>query len=116
MAAARALWVSSATRRRGSCFSEVRLLAGTRAYGDGNVRTPKSGVRLMLRRDAVLAVAATLLVSASSMARGQEAPQPAASAEGLTPQYLVGPGDSLQIFVWDHPDLTVDVQVRPDGR
>ena len=30
--------------------------------------------------------------------------------------YLVGPGDSLQIFVWDQADLTTTVQVRPDGR
>jgi len=30
--------------------------------------------------------------------------------------YLVGPGDSLQIFVWRQPDLTTSIQVRPDGR
>jgi polysaccharide export outer membrane protein len=40
--------------------------------------------------------------------------QPAAAATDTT--YLVGPGDSLQIFVWDHADLTTTVQVRPDGR
>lgn len=33
-----------------------------------------------------------------------------------TADYLIGPGDSLQVFVWDHGDLTTNVQVRPDGR
>jgi polysaccharide export outer membrane protein len=82
----------------------------------------------MFSRDTVVAVAAAaLFVGACPVASAQEAPQPAAAAPsvaaqpaavapGLTPQYLVGPGDSLQIFVWDHPDLTVSVQVRPDGR
>ena len=30
--------------------------------------------------------------------------------------YAIGPGDSLQIFVWDHQDLSTGVQVRPDGK
>jgi polysaccharide biosynthesis/export protein len=30
--------------------------------------------------------------------------------------YLVGPGDNLQIFVWRNPDLSSNVTVRPDGR
>lgn len=31
-------------------------------------------------------------------------------------EYVIGPGDSLQIFVWDHEDLSTNVQVRPDGK
>ena len=30
--------------------------------------------------------------------------------------YVIGPGDALHIGVWQNPDLTTDVQVRPDGR
>ena len=39
---------------------------------------------------------------------------PAVSAEG--PQYVIGPGDSLGIFVYRSPELSIDVPVRPDGR
>ncbi len=31
-------------------------------------------------------------------------------------EYLIGPGDQLQIFVWRNPDLSSNVTVRPDGR
>jgi len=36
--------------------------------------------------------------------------------EKQTTEYQIGPGDTLQIFVWDHVDLSVAVQVRPDGK
>lgn len=30
--------------------------------------------------------------------------------------YLIGPGDQLQIFVWRNPELSSNVIVRPDGK
>ncbi len=41
---------------------------------------------------------------------------PAAEAPATPSQYLIGPGDQLEIFVWNNPDLSVTVPVRPDGR
>ena len=31
-------------------------------------------------------------------------------------EYIIGPGDTLDIFVWKHADVTTSVPVRPDGR
>lgn len=31
-------------------------------------------------------------------------------------QYLIGPGDRLNIFVWRNPELSAQVVVRPDGK
>lgn len=36
--------------------------------------------------------------------------------EGPGTNYLIGPLDVLDIFVWRNPELTVGVPVRPDGR
>lgn len=31
-------------------------------------------------------------------------------------EYIIGPGDTLNIFVWRNPELSQTVPVRPDGR
>ena len=38
---------------------------------------------------------------------------PAAEADA---NYIIGPGDTIQIFVWRNPELSVTVPVRPDGK
>lgn len=40
----------------------------------------------------------------------------AAAAPQSVERYIIGPGDSLEIFVRDNPTLTTTVPVRPDGR
>src|SRR5215467_15206610 len=41
---------------------------------------------------------------------GTTAPKPADN------DYIIGPGDTLQVFVWRNPELSVSVPVRPDGK
>jgi polysaccharide biosynthesis/export protein len=41
---------------------------------------------------------------------------PAAAADTVGSDYIIGPGDSFQVFVWHNPDLSASVPVRPDGR
>jgi len=36
-------------------------------------------------------------------------------AAGAESQYIIGPGDAINVFVYRVPELSVDVPVRPDG-
>ena len=48
-----------------------------------------------------------------------DAPVPAAvkpAGVDADPNYIIGPGDTIQIFVWRNPELSVTVPVRPDGK
>jgi len=59
-----------------------------------------------------LAVAlAAISFSASAAPKRPPEPPKTESAD-----YLIGPGDVLEIFVWKNPDLSSDVPVRPDGK
>jgi polysaccharide biosynthesis/export protein len=59
---------------------------------------------------------------ASSCVAQTTTPQPPAEAPPPQPSavdensYLIGPGDTLQIFVWRNPELSTTVPVRPDGK
>jgi polysaccharide export outer membrane protein len=43
-------------------------------------------------------------------------PPPGAGKPLAADEYVIGPGDQLGIFVYDSPQLSSDVPVRPDGR
>lgn len=63
--------------------------------------------------------AAALLVSGCAGGGSRPELPPAqfvANQEGPGDEYVIGPLDSLTVFVWRNPELGAKVQVRPDGR
>jgi len=69
----------------------------------------------------MLGLVALALAYSRPAAAAQTAPAPApapapAAAAAVSPDYRIGPGDTLQIFVFQNPELSVTVPVRPDGK
>jgi polysaccharide export outer membrane protein len=73
------------------------------------------GVQRFGRRGWAQVCLLSLLASGPALA-GADDPQAAETAPASQPEYVIGPADVLQIFVWKEPDLTRDVTVRFDGR
>jgi polysaccharide export outer membrane protein len=64
-------------------------------------------------------VLSLLIVSCASAPTPAPAPTPTPSPTELKApdrNYIIGPGDSLEVFVWRSPELSVTVPVRPDGK
>jgi polysaccharide export outer membrane protein len=49
-------------------------------------------------------------------AEGQQPSQPTLATPVVSPEYVIGPGDTVQVFVWRNAELSVTVPVRPDGK
>ena len=60
-----------------------------------------------------------LIISCASSPPVSAPPTPTpsqAQAKAAGDDYIIGPGDSLEVFVWRNPELSVTVPVRPDGK
>lgn len=67
----------------------------------------------LLRRLLLVGLAALVLSACST---GPKYPPLPSMALDETPDYLIGPGDNVNIFVWGLPELSSSVPVRPDGK
>lgn len=65
---------------------------------------------------AALALAACGSGDIASSDQLAAAPGTADEQYAKSPDYLIGPNDNLEVFVWRAPELSTKVTVRPDGR
>ena len=72
-----------------------------------------NGTGQKMLRGLIALVAAVVLVGCASGPKYPPAPTTAAASDY---NYIVGPGDSLNIIVWRNPELSMSVPVRPDGK
>jgi polysaccharide biosynthesis/export protein len=64
----------------------------------------------------ILRGAACVALLVLSACQSLPSPPPPKVAATASSEYVIGPGDKLQVFVWRNPDLSTTVTVRPDGR
>lgn len=95
----------------------------TRAFRvDGTARTDDGSSALLdrgaslVRRVAALLFLSPLALLAGCVGGGYPEPPAAGGGADSAYEYVIGEGDTLNIFVWGYPDLSVSVPVRPDGR
>ncbi|MEP7311553.1 MAG: XrtA/PEP-CTERM system exopolysaccharide export protein [Pseudomonadota bacterium] len=65
---------------------------------------------------ALTAFLGALLVTSTSLVASAAEPAAVPSPPTASPDYIIGPGDTLEVFVWRNPELSTRVPVRPDGK
>lgn len=65
-----------------------------------------------LIKQLAVGAAAALALALSGCATKTLAPQ----TQVTNPDYLIGPGDTVNIMVWRNPEVSMSVPVRPDGK
>ena len=75
--------------------------------------TNKNSLSTMMKRLACLALALSALALGGCATR---APMVVDNSAVPLHDYLIGPGDNVNIIVWRNPEVSMSVPVRPDGK
>ena len=67
----------------------------------------------LMKHTAIMLAAACALALGGCATRGQQQP---VETRVTDTEYLIGPGDAVNIIVWRNPEVSMSVPVRPDGK
>ena len=107
------------TFRRGLSAALAIVLA---SVGIAHAQTPASPSQPSTTQPSTTQPSTTQPGTTGQSVRSPTATPPAAEAPPVppnavtNPDYVIGPGDTVQVFVWRNPELSVTVPVRPDGK
>jgi polysaccharide export outer membrane protein len=73
-----------------------------------------SNTKTKLMKSAALAAGIACALALGGCASTSRAPL--AETQAVNPEYLIGPGDTINIMVWRNPEVSMSVPVRPDGK
>lgn len=73
-------------------------------------------MNLRVQMKSLFIVLGALMGIGLTSAQGVAPPKEATPTIDVASDYIIGPGDTVQIFVWRNPELSVSVPVRPDGK
>lgn len=71
----------------------------------------------LVRRMGAMAAAASMVLAVTGCGSNPNV-NLSPEQQAATPdyEYLIGPGDTMEVFVWGNPDLSTNVVVKPDGK
>ncbi len=102
--------------KSGEGFRRSQVVNESRCFDFG---AWKAGVEATVRAITVCFMNLFFLLGAESGRAQQLVPHAAPAippADSQLNNYIIGPGDVLQVFVWQNPELSTSIPVRPDGK
>jgi polysaccharide biosynthesis/export protein len=82
----------------------------------GSIALVISAKSLKSREFLILAMLGAGLLTLSALSGPAMAADPPPAPAAVSANYLIGPGDSLHVYVFQNDELSVTVPVRPDGK